>query len=144
MELCKQDENLGTILLQYADHMMVFMKVEKGQVAVLKLNLLCFELRLSIDLYKRLLVVLVCNKLIREYMASFLHCKSKKLPIKYLGLPLLDKALLIRICSLLLSLGGILVMLNAVHSTLPIYHVSILILAIWLRTRMDNYKRSCF
>ena len=128
--------------LQFADDSILFSEAKEMEVCNIKRVLRCFELisGLKINYHKSQ----VCGiNVPEESLSSFalkLHCKSKALPLKYLGLPLganpnkkatwkpvLDKIKIRLACwkRKLLSLSGRLTLIKSVTSALPTYYLSL-------------------
>jgi hypothetical protein len=124
----------------------------------LKWTLLIFKniYGLKINLSKSELVPLNLDPAQGQYLASLLNCSLGKLPIKYLGVNLYwkkpsksDWQLLIdKIHKKLpqwkgkhLSLGGRLVLLNSVLSSIPLYYISLFKIAAWVLFRIDQIRK---
>ena len=60
------------------------------EIFALKRILRCFQLvsRLKINIFKSMLVGVVCAEDIVHTLADLVHCKVGRLPISYLGLPI--------------------------------------------------------
>jgi Reverse transcriptase (RNA-dependent DNA polymerase) len=159
-------EGLGPVLssqcrimhLQYADDTLLFLKADPHKVERLKWALLIFEniSGLKINLSKSELVPLNLDPAQGQYLTSLLNCSLGKLPIKYLGVNLhwkkpskSDWQLLIdKIHKKLsqwkdkhLSLGGRLVLLNSVLSSIPLYYISLFKISAWVLSRIDQIRK---
>ncbi|XP_028079847.1 uncharacterized protein LOC114281552 [Camellia sinensis] len=76
--------------LQFADSSLLFCQVEVSEVLFLKRALRCFELAsgLKINYHKSVLCRIDTSDSSLSEFASLLNCKTQKLPLNYLGLPL--------------------------------------------------------
>jgi hypothetical protein len=85
----------GVTHLQYADDTMVLIRPTGAGIANLKVILLCFENMsgLKINFDKSEVVVTGVPLELQHQVAHMLNCKRGEFPIKYLGLPISDKAL---------------------------------------------------
>lgn len=128
--------------LQFADDTIIFCEAKLEVVMVVKRILRCFELvsGLKINFHKSSICGIGVPESELEEFASRLHCKYRKLPLMYLGLPLganprlkktwqpiLDKckARLASWKRKLLSFGGRLMLIKSVLSNLPTYYLSL-------------------
>lgn len=76
--------------LQFADDAILFSSAKREEILALKRILRCFQLvsGLKVDISKSLLVGIGSSEWTTQSLASMIHCKSRKLPIRYLGLPI--------------------------------------------------------
>jgi hypothetical protein len=83
--------------LQYADYTIILTKPSEMGVENLKLLLLCFEnmscLKINFDKSEAIVTGVPMAERIR--IANRLNCKLGKFPIKYMGLSISDRALLV-------------------------------------------------
>jgi hypothetical protein len=144
--------------LQYVDDALLFLKADPHMVESLNWALLIFEniSGLKINLSKSKLVPLNLDHAQGQYLASILNCSIGQLPIKYLGVNLHwkkpsknDWQLIIdKIHKKLplwkgkqLSLGGRLVLLNYVLSSIPLYYISLFRIPAWVLSRIDQIRK---
>ena len=85
--------DLNTIThLQFADDIILFSSTRREDILALKRILRCFQLvsNLKINISKSLLVGIGCSedKDTTRSLANIIHCKSGRLLIIYLGLPI--------------------------------------------------------
>jgi hypothetical protein len=127
--------------LQFADDTLIVGEKSWANIRVLKANLMLFELisGLKVNFHKSMLVgVNIAQAWLRD-AASMLNCKLSSIPFIYLGLPIggnakrnsFWSALVDKIrCKLSLwksrhlSMGGRLVLLKSVLSSIPVYFLS--------------------
>jgi Reverse transcriptase (RNA-dependent DNA polymerase) len=159
-------EGLGPVLssqhkimhLQYADDTLLFLRADPHMVERLKWALLIFEniSGLKINLSKSELVPLNLDPAQGQYLASLLNCYLRKLPIKYLDVNLHWKKPYKSDWQLLidkfhkklpqwkgnhLSLGGRLVLLNSVLSSITLYYISLFKIPAWVLSRIDQIRK---
>lgn len=150
---------LGPVLnLQFADDTLLFLKAEPKIIEALKLHLIAFEnlSGMKINYAKSEMVPLNLNPAEGEVLASIFGCKTAKLPLTYLGLPLHFKkpsikdwqVVIDKITSRiqgwkgkLLSYGGRLILLNSVISSIPIYWLSVFKMPSKVRDRIDQLRK---
>jgi hypothetical protein len=151
----------GVSHLQYTDDTLIMIEPSDEGIANLKLLLLCFEnmsgLKINFDKSE----VLVMGVTAREQrrVASMLNCKLGQFPIKYLGLPVSDKALRVSDWDflpqkvghrvdpwqgLLLALVGRLELTNSCLSSLPMFAMGIYLLHAATHKAMDSCRARFF
>jgi hypothetical protein len=151
----------GASHLQYADDTLIMIEPSDEGIANLKLLLLCFEnmsgLKINFDKSE----VLVMGVTAREQrrVASMLNCKLGQFPIKYLGLPVSDKALRVSDWDflpqkvghrvdpwqgLLLASAGRLELTNSCLSSLPMFTMGIYLLHAATHKAMDSCRARFF
>jgi Reverse transcriptase (RNA-dependent DNA polymerase) len=128
--------------LLYADDTLLFIKSEESQLRTLKLILHIFEKmsELKINLLKSELIMTRTSEHQVNHLAQILKCQAATFPIKYLGLPLSNKALTRNQYQLMidmeegrlsgwkadkLSTAGRTIMINSVISSMPIFFMSV-------------------
>ena len=80
--------------LQFADDTVLFSSSRRDEILALRRILRCFQLvsGLKINISKSMLVGIGCSEETTRSLANIIMCKSGKLPIIYLGLPIGAKA----------------------------------------------------
>lgn len=144
--------------LHYVNNLLIMMAGDTEDFRIIKLILYLFEgiSRILINFQKTCLFTSRSNLLPYEHLSQTLHCARGLLPVHYLSLPILGKqprrqdweTLIGEIhskftsCkSWLLSLGGRLMLVNFVLSTIPTYCMSIFKLLSWVIKNIDNIRR---
>ncbi|XP_028069521.1 uncharacterized protein LOC114272052 [Camellia sinensis] len=135
------DAGFNVSHLQFVDDTVIFCEAEWSEILAIKRILRCFEVisSLRINFYKSVVCgVGVADELVEEFAAK-LNCLSKKLPLKYLGLPLGAspsrrltwrpvvenfKKKLSSWKRRILSFAGIVTHIKSVLSALPVYYMS--------------------
>jgi hypothetical protein len=151
----------GLSILQYADDTILFMDHDIDKARNLKLILSAFELfsGLKINFHKSELFCFgEAQDHVTEYSELF-GCGQGQFPIRYLGIPihyrrltnaewkLVEERLQIRLSSWkgkLLSLGGRLVLINAVLSNMVLYMISFFQLPRGVLKRLDYFRSRFF
>ncbi|CAL5438187.1 unnamed protein product [Camellia sinensis] len=128
--------------LQFADDTLLFCEAQVEEVRKLKRVLRCFEIMsaLKINFHKSVVCGVGVSKELLDSCAAVLNCKTKTLPLKYLGMPLganprmkaTWKPVVEKVKSKLagwkrkmLSFAGRLTLVKSVTSALPVYYLSL-------------------
>ncbi|XP_022682391.1 uncharacterized protein LOC111257326 [Setaria italica] len=148
-------------ILQYADDTILFMENNIEQAKNLKLVLSTFEKLsgLKINFHKSELYCFgEAKNIVKEYVEIF-GCKEGIMPFKYLGIPMYHRRLtnkdwkmveerfqkkLASWKSKLLSVGGRLVLINSVLSSLPMFMMSFFRIPKGVLKRLDYYRSRFF
>jgi hypothetical protein len=150
----------GVSILQYADDTILFMEHDPEKAINMKLILCLFEhlSGLKIDFHKSKLFCFGQEKECQNDYKEIFGCAIGALPFKYLGIPIHYKKLLIREWKVvedrlekklaswigkILSYGDILILINSVLTSLPMFLLSFFKIPIGVRKRLDFF-RSCF
>ncbi|GKV51347.1 hypothetical protein SLEP1_g58014 [Rubroshorea leprosula] len=145
--------------LQYADDSILFSKATESNIWAAKSIMRIFELALGlkINFQKSQLLGMNVSKEWLSKMSYILNCKIGIFPCKYLGVPIGGNAKSISMWKPLvksfekklsswkgrfLSLGGRIILLNAVLSTLPVYTMSVHLLPKGLILSLDKIRRN--
>lgn len=151
----------GLSILQYADDTILFMDHDIEKARSLKLILSAFEhvSGLKINFHKS---ELFCFGEAQDHVADYAElfgCGQGQLPIRYLGIPIhyrrltnvewkmVEERLQIRLSNWkgkLLSLGGRLVLINAVLSNVVLYMISFFQLPRGVLKRLDYFRSRFF
>jgi hypothetical protein len=151
----------GLSIIQYADDTIIFMDHDIKKARNLKLILSAFEhlSGLKINLHKS---ELFCFGGAQDHVADYANlfgCGQVQFPIRYLGIPIhyrrltnaewkmVEERLHIRLSSWkgkLLSLGGRLVLINAVLSNMVLYMISFFQLPRGVLKRLDYFRSRFF
>lgn len=143
----------------YADDIILFLKAKSEEVAATKLllNISSCSSGFRCNLSKSSLSSIFCEEDQIEALGNILSCKVEKLPISYLGLPLSLKklrkedfqCLIDKLRSRLgpwrigfLQLSGRLILVQAVLSAVPIFHLMSLDPPPWVFKAIDKTRRA--
>jgi hypothetical protein len=111
---------------------------------------------LKLNLQKSIILVTANGYTKALELATIMHCQASQFPIQYLGLPLSNKKLakeayydliyqeerrLSGWKASTLSLGGRIILINAVLSAQPVYYMSIFRLPKWVISKLDKIRR---
>ncbi|CAN6253863.1 unnamed protein product [Urochloa humidicola] len=153
------DDSLPCPVLQYADDTLILVRGDVQTITALKQVLDSFSAAtgLVINFHKSTFVPMNVDELVSIQMANILGCPVSTFPQTYLGLPLSPTRLLMSdyaplLASFdrylagwkarLLSVGGRLVLTNAVLGSLAVYFMSSLPLPVTVREALDARRRA--
>lgn len=146
---------LSLSLLQFADDTLLFLPANLDMVRNLKRILRCFEIifGLKINYHKSSMIGLRVDSSFLSNASDIMGSKIEKLPIKYLELPLLDKALsandwnpvVQRVRNKLsfwkgklLSPMGRLILIKASLSSIRLFYKSLFSMPVLIRKKMEH------
>jgi hypothetical protein len=154
-------EELPISLLQYADDTLCIGEASVGNLWALKAVLRGFEMvsGLKVNFWKSCLVGVNDSNEFLEMASEFLNCRRGHLPFKYLGLPVgasprrcstwapmieLIKKRLGSWGNKYISLGGRIVLINAVLNSLPIFYLSYMKMPVKVWREVVKIQRDFF
>lgn len=143
--------------LLYADDVLFFIKPKTQQLQALKIALLAFQSfsGLAVNLTK-FEIIYSRTEGVAQSLANLMGYKLGSFPFTYLGLPLSNKKLkketflpliqkfhdrLTGWAAKNLSIAGRLVLLKAVLSAIPVYHMSVMSLPVWVIKEIDKIRK---
>jgi hypothetical protein len=146
-------------IIQYADDTLLILSADEDQLLFLKNLLIDFgnATGLKVNYDKSNLIPINITEERLQVLLQTLQCQKGSLPFTYLGLPLSTtkpaKEFFMPIlqsaqrrlsaCSMYLSYGDKLRLVNSVLSSLPTFYMSTLRLYQWVIKEFDKYRRHC-